>query len=115
MSVQIHSHAQVTAAYVMSENFATHNRHMIGNHLRRNGERLCRSLVARRATRSSRVRYASAACATRPHSLPNPTQAQKLNPSKSPIKVWLVCGSCLVVVVRSRRFRVRARRRAGSG
>lgn len=77
----------------MSEDFATLNRHKIGNHFQKNGESLCRSLVARSATRSSRVRCASAASATRPHSLPNPTQAQKLKAHEKQPAHEIPCGT----------------------
>ena len=100
MSVLIRYRAQVTAPYVMSENFAIQNHRKIGNRSRKSGKRLCRSLVARRASRSSRVRYASAASATRPHSLPNPTQAQKLKAHEKrqahemPCGTKRPCGAC---------------------
>ena len=95
-------HVQQTACCVTIENCATQAHHKNGNQSEKFGERVGRSLVASRASRAPRVRYASDASATRPHSLPNLIPSQLILELKPMPVAWLVAGSCVVRLLRSR-------------
>ena len=95
-------HVQQTACCVTIENCATQAHHKNGNQSEKFGERVGRSLAAPLPLVASRVRYASAASPSGPRSLPSLIPAQ-LNLGLKPMPVaWLVTGSCVVRLLRSR-------------